>query len=386
MKHLFRRVRLILWASVVLFSLFLSHDSAWADTEIAGGDDFAGMDLIATLDTEALDQILFESLMEVLPSYYLQAFKAIVPVTCFMNTANMDDTRLLYKNWGSILGVAATANQVVMSQPYQSHRGQDWNSSVPQEPLYAVHDGVITRASYDSSYGNRVDYTFGNWTLYMGHMSEIDVNVGDVVTKGQKLGNVGSTGNVTGEHTHFGLLYNGQLVDPHPFLIGVWDFDAKQAELEGTLLPDGTEVYVDGPGIYINNYSLSVRIRSGPGTDNAIEGLLAPGTQVEITNVIVEDGFLWGKHSAGYSCIQEGELRYLTREYFAGIYENITGQDIILRSSPGTTYEMRASIAHGSAVEYTSFSIVNGNEIWARHADGWTCVELYGVVHVKRNE
>ena len=59
--------------------------------------------------------------------------------------------------------------------------------------------------------------TAGVFTLYP-HMSRILVRPGDVVRRGQVIGNVGSTGRVTGPHLHLSLIVLGQAVDPEPLL------------------------------------------------------------------------------------------------------------------------------------------------------------------------
>jgi len=81
--------------------------------------------------------------------------------------------------------------------------------------------GKVTIAGWLRGYGNVVYVDHGNGlsTRY-GHLSEIDVTVGQTVTQGQKIGLVGSTGRSTGPHLHYEVRINNQPVDPKPYLPG----------------------------------------------------------------------------------------------------------------------------------------------------------------------
>ncbi len=76
-----------------------------------------------------------------------------------------------------------------------------------------------TRCSCGGGYGNYIMISHGNGlvTLY-AHCSSISVKVGQTVTIGQQIGTVGTTGYSTGNHLHFGVLLNGNYVDPAPYL------------------------------------------------------------------------------------------------------------------------------------------------------------------------
>lgn len=80
--------------------------------------------------------------------------------------------------------------------------------------IMAAGNGEVIVAKYYGGYGNAVivDHN-GKWTLY-GHMSKISVKEGQQVKTGQKLGEVGSTGNSTGNHLHFEVRINSEAVDP----------------------------------------------------------------------------------------------------------------------------------------------------------------------------
>lgn len=64
-------------------------------------------------------------------------------------------------------------------------------------------------------YGNHIYIDHGNgfYTVY-GHLSRVSVSTGDTVTKGQQIGNVGSSGSSTGAHLHFEIRRNGSTVNP----------------------------------------------------------------------------------------------------------------------------------------------------------------------------
>lgn len=96
----------------------------------------------------------------------------------------------------------------------EGHAGVD----IPQErgtEIMATAAGQVIYAGYYSSYGQFVviDHGFGYQTAY-GHMSRIEVREGQYVTKGQDIGQVGSTGRSTAPHCHYEVRLNGRPVDP----------------------------------------------------------------------------------------------------------------------------------------------------------------------------
>jgi len=100
------------------------------------------------------------------------------------------------------------------------HTGIDM--AAPQgSPIYAAEDGVVILAEWWSGYGNAViiDHGDGLWTLY-GHIRNggIKVSNGQTVKRGQKIAEVGSTGNSTGPHLHFEVRENNVPVNPNKYL------------------------------------------------------------------------------------------------------------------------------------------------------------------------
>ncbi|OPZ88138.1 MAG: Murein hydrolase activator EnvC precursor [bacterium ADurb.Bin429] len=82
-------------------------------------------------------------------------------------------------------------------------------------PIHAAGAGEVIYAGWRGGYGNTVmiDHGRGRVTLY-AHMSSIGVRVGRVVSRGQTIGRVGSTGLSTGPHLHYELRINGTPVNP----------------------------------------------------------------------------------------------------------------------------------------------------------------------------
>jgi murein DD-endopeptidase MepM/ murein hydrolase activator NlpD len=98
------------------------------------------------------------------------------------------------------------------------HTGLDLHGETG-EPVRATADGKVTAAGWSGGYGRSVDIDHGNGlsTRY-GHLSSIDVHVGQVVRTGQIVGKVGSTGRSTGPHLHYETRVRGHAVDPQKFL------------------------------------------------------------------------------------------------------------------------------------------------------------------------
>ncbi len=102
------------------------------------------------------------------------------------------------------------------------HKGLDLAAEYG-DPVRAAASGVVASAGWDDGgFGIKVDIDHGNgYHTWYGHLSKTIVKAGDRVTKGQLIANVGSTGESTGAHLHYQLMYNGEAIDPTPFLSGV---------------------------------------------------------------------------------------------------------------------------------------------------------------------
>jgi len=103
---------------------------------------------------------------------------------------------------------------------YEYHEGQDIDAAYGT-PVQVAASGKVTIAGRQRGYGNvvYVDHGAGLSTRY-GHLSQINVAVGQTVTRGQTIGLVGSTGRSTGPHLHYEVRINNQPVNPKIYLPG----------------------------------------------------------------------------------------------------------------------------------------------------------------------
>jgi len=102
---------------------------------------------------------------------------------------------------------------------YEFHSGQDieapWGA-----PVFAGASGRVSFVGWQNGYGQLVvvDHGGGLTTRY-GHLSHIDVELNQTVSRAQLLGKVGSTGRSTGPHLHYEVRINDQAVNPLPYLL-----------------------------------------------------------------------------------------------------------------------------------------------------------------------
>jgi murein DD-endopeptidase MepM/ murein hydrolase activator NlpD len=100
------------------------------------------------------------------------------------------------------------------------HTGVDYRA-LQGQPVAATAPGTIVAADfgYNGGYGNMIDIDHGDGIVTrFGHLSEIDVKVGQVVAKGAIIGKAGATGRATGPHVHYELRVNDDPVDPMRYI------------------------------------------------------------------------------------------------------------------------------------------------------------------------
>lgn len=135
--------------------------------------------------------------------YRLAAFKAPfdMPVKSAFRFTSGFGTRQDPKGWGT-----------------RMHSGTDFAAGYGT-PIYATADGVVTHAGWSSGYGRlvKIQHAFGLETRY-GHLAQIRVSVGQKVSRGDRIGDMGNSGRSTGTHLHYEVRIGGNAVNPMTFI------------------------------------------------------------------------------------------------------------------------------------------------------------------------
>ncbi|MDG4907834.1 M23 family metallopeptidase [Mesorhizobium sp. WSM4898] len=98
------------------------------------------------------------------------------------------------------------------------HTGMDFRAPIGM-PAKVTAAGIVTKAGWNGGYGRMVEVDHGNgFATRYGHLSEIDVTVGQKLAAGDVIGKTGSSGRSTGPHLHYEVRHNGEAVDPLRFL------------------------------------------------------------------------------------------------------------------------------------------------------------------------
>ena len=109
------------------------------------------------------------------------------------------------------------------------HTGLDFQADTGT-PILAAAGGVVVTQEYHPEYGNMLEINHGNdlVTRY-AHASVVLVRKGDLIKRGQKIAEVGTTGRSTGAHLHFEVLVQGIPQDPQKFLSAGGNLAVQQA-------------------------------------------------------------------------------------------------------------------------------------------------------------
>jgi murein DD-endopeptidase MepM/ murein hydrolase activator NlpD len=184
-------------------------------------------------------------------------------------------------------------------------------------PIMSVADGTLKKIGHESDgFGNYIVLDHGEYTSLYAHLSEIMINtIGQKVMAGEVIGKMGSTGNSTGPHLHFGLrLASGYDVNngyggyenPLPYLID----SINETEVVAPI-----KVVEESEDIEISNVSEGkvkivcdmARVRLVPGTDGNVLGnvykdteFISTGKRENINNITWRQVCVWIAENDGY--------------------------------------------------------------------------------------
>lgn len=117
---------------------------------------------------------------------------------------------------GKISSMFGTRNPTTVTVP-KNHTGTDIAAETGTEILSAT-DGKVILDSSKGDYGKHLKIQINDVVLVYAHCNKLYVKEGDTIKQGQKIAEVGATGNATGPHLHFEVRYQERYVDPQMIL------------------------------------------------------------------------------------------------------------------------------------------------------------------------
>jgi murein DD-endopeptidase MepM/ murein hydrolase activator NlpD len=133
-------------------------------------------------------------------------------------TSNQAQIPAMWAHMGKINNEFGFRRSPFGGRTYEFHAGMDIDGERGDQVI-APANGVVTEAGWKGGYGNMIEIDHGNGlkTRY-GHLSRIEVEVGQPLSRGQLMAFVGSTGRSTGPHLHYELRLNDRPINPRRFL------------------------------------------------------------------------------------------------------------------------------------------------------------------------
>ncbi len=178
------------------------------------------------------------------------------------------------------------------------------------DTVVAAAGGTVSRVANEgnTSYGRWIEISHGSgYTTRYAHLSVQSVHVGQSVARGQKIGNVGSTGGSTGPHLHFEERHNGVAIRAAFNGIGASYFNTKNYTSQNSCGGGGGG---GGGGVVgrVNTAGADLTVRAGASSNTAAVGSVNDGAQVTITcqkhgesvRGTYGTSTLWDKISGGY--------------------------------------------------------------------------------------
>jgi len=134
---------------------------------------------------------------------------------------NMADPSSLPTSWahlGKINNEFGFRRNPFGGRSYEFHAGMDIDGE-RGDSVMAPGNGIVIKAGWQGGYGNMIEIDHGNGiTTRYGHLSKIEVAIGQSVARGELIGLIGTTGRSTGPHLHYELRLNDKPINPRFFL------------------------------------------------------------------------------------------------------------------------------------------------------------------------
>ncbi|HJV47660.1 MAG TPA: peptidoglycan DD-metalloendopeptidase family protein [Geothrix sp.] len=191
---------------------------------------------------------LLARMQQVMPPVTEAELNALLPTFAPADPDRLDllwpvETRTISSAWGPRMRTKTirVKNQRKKRIRYKGrHKGIDLNAPMGTS-VFAALDGQVIVAGKHKGYGNYVVVDHGNGvvTLYGHHKLNL-VHTGDIVRRGQKIAEVGRTGNATGPHLHFELKIDGVQRNPLPVLNDEEEIPAELAAQNALLGANST--------------------------------------------------------------------------------------------------------------------------------------------------
>lgn len=139
-------------------------------------------------------------------------------IRLIQSTASPNSLPSIWAHLGKINNEFGFRRNPFGGRSYEFHAGMDIDGE-KGDPVVAPGDGVVVKSGWQGGYGYMIEIDHGNGiTTRYGHLSKVEVASGDTVTRGQLIGQVGSTGRSTGPHLHYELRLNDKPVNPRLLL------------------------------------------------------------------------------------------------------------------------------------------------------------------------
>jgi len=117
---------------------------------------------------------------------------------------------------GTISSMFGLRNPTTASVP-KNHTGTDI-AAVTGTKIVSATEGTVIYTSSKGDYGKHIKIKVNDVTILYAHCNKLYVKEGDIIKQGQEIAEVGSTGNTTGPHLHFEVIYQERYVDPQLIL------------------------------------------------------------------------------------------------------------------------------------------------------------------------